>query len=101
MDIIHVMPAVRALTEIDGRGAQDAVVPLQTLLDNWTGLIQGLVASVGALAFVLAFLWKIIAVEPRSVMEAKRWIGRIVFGTLGVELATQLVHVLQQAAPPH
>jgi hypothetical protein len=79
--------------------AADPTAPLQLLLDHWTGLIQGLVASIGGLAFVLAFLWKIVAVEPRSVMEAKRWIGRIVFGTLGVELATQLVHVLQMAGP--
>ena len=48
---------------------------------------QALVASIGALAFVLAFLYKMVAIEPRAVMESKRWIGRIVFGTIGVELA--------------
>jgi hypothetical protein len=97
MDITHVMTVLGTVHEIDGAIPVDATAPLQVLLDHWTGLIQGLVASIGGLAFVLAFLWKIIAVEPRSVMEAKRWIGRIVFGTLGVELATQLVHVLQMA----
>ena len=40
------------------------------------------------------FIWKMIAIEPRSVMEAKRWIGRIVFGTIGVEMAGLLVRVL-------
>jgi hypothetical protein len=62
---------------------------------------QALVASIGALAFVLAFLYKMIAIEPRAVMEAKRWIGRIVFGTIGVELAGTLVKVLVSAASVH
>jgi hypothetical protein len=44
--------------------------------------------------FVSIFIWKMIAIEPRSVMEAKRWIGRIVFGTIGVEMAGLLVRVL-------
>jgi hypothetical protein len=34
-------------------------------------------------------------------MEAKRWIGRIVFGTIGVELAGTLVKVLVSAASVH
>ena len=67
---------------------------LKQLIDNWIVLAQGLIGSVGALAFLLAFAYKIIAVEPRSVMEAKRWIGRIVFGTIGVEMAGLLVRVL-------
>lgn len=41
-----------------------------------------------------AFIWKMVAIEPRSVMEAKRWISRIVFGTIGVEAAGLLVRVL-------
>ena len=52
------------------------------------------VSLIGAFAFVCAFIWKMIAIEPRSVMEAKRWIGRIVFGTIGVEMAGLLVRVL-------
>jgi hypothetical protein len=67
---------------------------LKSLIDNWVLLAQGLIGSIGALAFLVAFMFKIIAVEPRSVMEAKRWIGRIVFGTIGVELAGVLVRVL-------
>ena len=67
---------------------------LKHLIDNWTGLAQGMTGSIGALAFVCAFIWKMVAIEPRSVMEAKRWIGRIVFGTLGVEMAGLLVRVL-------
>ena len=67
---------------------------LKQLIDNWILVAQGLIGSIGALAFLIAFMYKIIAVEPRSVMEAKRWIGRIVFGTLGVEMAGLLVRVL-------
>lgn len=62
---------------------------------------QTLVASIGALAFVMAFLYKMVAIEPRAVMESKRWIGRIVFGTLGVELAGVLVKVLMSAGSVH
>jgi hypothetical protein len=62
---------------------------------------QALVASIGALAFVLAFLYKMVAIEPRAVMESKRWIGRIVFGTLGVELAGTLVRALMSAGSVH
>jgi hypothetical protein len=83
----------------------DALAPspdidtLQALLHHWILMAQALVASVGALAFVLAFLWKMVAVEPRSVMESKRWIGRIVFGTLGVEMATQLANLITSSTP--
>lgn len=71
---------------------------LQLVLERWVGMGQTLVASIGALAFVLAFLYKMVAIEPRAVMESKRWIGRIVFGTIGVELAGTLVKVLVAAA---
>ncbi len=67
---------------------------LKHLIDVWIGYGQGLAGSIGALAFVFAFIWKMVAIEPRSVLEAKRWIGRIVFGTIGVEMAGVLVHVL-------
>jgi hypothetical protein len=70
----------------------------QHLIDHWTTMAQALVGSVGAFAFALAFLWKIVAVDSRSVMEAKRWIGRIAFGTIGVELASEIVKVLTSAA---
>lgn len=72
---------------------------LKSLVDNWVLLAQGLIGSIGALAFLCAFLYKIIAVEPRSVMEAKRWIGRIVFGTIGVEVAGTLTHALIASVP--
>jgi len=74
---------------------------LQGVLDRWITMGQALVASVGALAFVLAFLYKMVAIEPRAVMESKRWIGRIIFGTLGVELAGVLVKVLVSAGAVH
>ena len=74
---------------------------LQALIDRWIGIGQALVASIGGLAFVGAFLWKMVAVDARSVMESKRWIGRIVFGTLGVELATVLVRALVAAGSVH
>ncbi|TMC51086.1 MAG: hypothetical protein E6J14_01190 [Chloroflexi bacterium] len=72
---------------------------LKTLIDNWILVAQGLIGSVGALAFLVAFMYKIIAIEPRSVMEAKRWIGRIVFGTIGVEVAGTLTHALISTIP--
>jgi hypothetical protein len=74
---------------------------LQDVLNRWITMGQALVASIGALAFVAAFLWKMIAIDTRSVMESKRWIGRIVFGTIGVELAGTLVRVLVGAANVH
>lgn len=72
---------------------------LKQLIDNWVLLAQGLIGSVGALAFLVAFAYKIIAIEPRSVMEAKRWIGRIVFGTIGVEIAGTLTHAIIATIP--
>lgn len=72
---------------------------LKALVDNWILLAQGLIGSIGALAFLMAFLYKIVAVEPRSVMEAKRWIGRIVFGTIGVEIAGTLTHAIIASVP--
>ena len=70
------------------------IAKIQELILTWTHIGQLLVGSIGALAFVFAFLWKMTAVEPRSVLQAKQWIQRIVVGTIGVELATQLVAVL-------
>ena len=75
------------------------VESLKQLIDNWILLAQGLIGSIGALAFLIAFMYKIIAIEPRSVQEAKRWIGRIVFGTIGVELAGTLTHALIATVP--
>ena len=72
---------------------------LKQLIDNWILIAQGLIGSIGALAFLVAFMYKIVAVEPRSVMEAKRWIGRIVFGTIGVEIAGTLTHALISTVP--
>ena len=72
---------------------------LKQLVDNWIVIAQGLIGSLGALAFLAAFMYKIVAVEPRSVMEAKRWIGRIVFGTIGVEVAGTLTHALISTIP--
>jgi hypothetical protein len=60
---------------------------------------QALVGSIGALAFILAFIWKMTAVDSRSVTQAKQWIQRIVVGTIGVELAATLVKVLTNSVP--
>ncbi len=46
-----------------------------------------------------AFFWKMVAIEPRSVLEARRWIGRIIFGTIGVEMAGVLVKMLLASVP--
>ena len=40
-----------------------------------------------------------IAVEPRSVSQAKQWIQRIVLGTIGVEMAGTVVKVLTGSLP--
>jgi len=75
------------------------VTPITGLLNGWIAVGQALVGSIGALAFVFAFLWKMTAVEPRSVLEAKQWIQRIVVGTVGVEMAGTLVKILTQTLP--
>ena len=75
------------------------VTPIQQLLDKWTAVGQALVGSVGALAFIFAFLWKMTAVEPKSVLQAKQWIQRIVVGTIGVEMAGTFVKVLTGSLP--
>ena len=45
------------------------------------------------------FVWKMLAVQPQSVLQAKQWIQRIVVGTIGVEMAGTLVHVLTGSVP--
>ena len=75
------------------------MVQLKALIDNWILIAQGLLASVGALAFLVAFMYKIVAVDPASVAQAKKWIGRIVFGTIGVEVAGTLTHALIASVP--
>ena len=44
-------------------------------------------------------MYKIVAVDPASVAQAKKWIGRIVFGTIGVEVAGTLTHALIASVP--
>jgi len=70
------------------------IQPVKDILGSWILVGQALVGSIGALAFVLAFLWKMVAVEPKTVLQAKQWIQRIVVGTIGVEMAGTLVKVL-------
>ncbi len=77
----------------------DSIRPIQDLLNTWIAVGQALVGSIGALAFVFAFIWKMTAVEPRSAVQAKQWIQRIVVGTIGVEMAGTLVHVLTSSMP--
>jgi hypothetical protein len=76
------------------------MTPITDLILTWTHIGQALVGSIGALAFIFAFLWKITAVEAKSVLEAKQWIQRIVVGTIGVELAGSLVGILTSSVPP-
>jgi hypothetical protein len=77
-----------------GVDPNSAITPVTDLIVTWTHIGQALVASVGALAFVLAFLWKMTSVDSRSVTQAKQWIQRIVIGTIGVEMASALITVL-------
>ena len=75
------------------------VQPVLDIINNWIFVARALVGSIGALAFVLAFLWKMTAVEPKTVLQAKQWIQRIVVGTIGVEMASTLVDVLKGSMP--
>ena len=72
---------------------------ITNLINTWIHIGQALVASVGALAFIFAFIWKITAVESKSALAAKQWIQRIVVGTIGVEVAGSLVDILTKSVP--
>jgi uncharacterized membrane protein len=76
------------------------VYQIMDVVDLWTRIGQALVASVGSLAFIFAFIWKITAVESKSALAAKQWIQRIVVGTIGVEVAVSLVGILTNSVPP-
>jgi hypothetical protein len=80
--------------------ASPNVAPIVDLINTWIHIGQALVGSIGALAFIFAFLWKITSVEAKSVLEAKQWIQRIVVGTIGVEVAGALVSILTSSVPP-
>ena len=79
--------------------ASDLASPITQVISTWTLVAQALVGSIGALAFILAFIWKMTAVDSRSVTQAKQGIQRIVVGTIGVELAATLVKVLTNSVP--
>ena len=84
--------------------AQPNIAPITDLITTWIHIGQALVGSIGALAFIFAFIWKITAVESKSALAAKEWIQRIVVGTIGVEVASSLVSILTNsvpASPPH
>jgi uncharacterized membrane protein YsdA (DUF1294 family) len=72
---------------------------LTALVNSWVSLAQGIVASIGTLALLTAFVYSIVAVDQRSAYEAKRWISRIVVGTIGAELAGTLTHALLATIP--
>lgn len=75
--------------------------PIQDVLHNWILAGQAIVGSVGALAFIAAFIWRMTAINSTSVNAAKQWIGRIVIGTIGVEMAGTLVQVLSGSLSAH
>jgi uncharacterized membrane protein len=75
------------------------ITPIKDLIITWTHIGQALVGSIGALAFIFAFIWKITAVESKSALAAKQWIQRIVVGTIGVEVASSLVTILTDSVP--
>ena len=75
------------------------IAPITDLISNWIHIGQALVGSIGALAFIFAFIWKITAVESKTALEAKQWIQRIVVGTIGVEVAGSLVNILTNSVP--
>ena len=80
--------------------ASPDIQPITDLINTWIHIGQALVGSVGALAFIFAFLWKITSVEAKTALEAKQWIQRIVVGTIGVEVAGALVSILTSSVPP-
>src|SRR6266513_2039592 len=47
------------------------VQPVLDIINNWIFVARALVGSIGALAFVLAFLWKMTAVEPNTVLPGQ------------------------------
>jgi uncharacterized membrane protein len=75
------------------------IAPITDLINTWIHIGQALVGSIGALAFIFAFIWKITAVESKTALEAKQWIQRIVVGTIGVEVAGSLVSILTNSVP--
>jgi uncharacterized membrane protein len=75
------------------------ITPIVNLINTWIHIGQALVGSIGALAFIFAFIWKITAVETKSALAAKQWIQRIVVGTIGVEVASSLVGILTNSVP--
>jgi uncharacterized membrane protein len=79
--------------------AQPNIAPITDLITTWIHIGQALVGSIGALAFIFAFIWKITAVESKSALQAKEWIQRIVVGTIGVEVASSLVSILTSSVP--
>jgi uncharacterized membrane protein len=79
--------------------ANPDLTEIQNLITTWIHIGQALVGSIGALAFIFAFIWKITAVESKSALAAKQWIQRIVVGTIGVEVASSLVGVLTNSVP--
>jgi hypothetical protein len=81
--------------------AQPNIDPILDLINTWIHMGQALVGSIGALAFIFAFIWKITAVESKSALAAKQWISRIVVGTIGVEVASSLVGILTSSVPNH
>ncbi|MEP7106051.1 MAG: hypothetical protein ABI838_09410 [Chloroflexota bacterium] len=81
-------------------GIDPAIQPVVDLISTWTSIGQALVGSIGAVALVIAFLWKMTSVDSRSVTQAKQWLQRIVVGTIGVEMAGALVKVLTGSIHP-
>ena len=75
------------------------ITPITNLITTWIHIGQALVGSIGALAFIFAFIWKITAVETKSALAVKQWIQRIVVGTIGVEVASSLVGILTSSVP--
>jgi hypothetical protein len=75
------------------------IAPLTQLVGGWVSEAQGIVAAVGTLALLVAFVYRIVAIDPRNAYEAKRWIGRILVGTIGAEIAGTLTQALLGSIP--
>jgi hypothetical protein len=62
--------------------APDTIQPIQDVLNRWILIGQALVGSIGALAFVVAFLWTKIGrfkarTNARSIDAGQHWMTRV------------------------
>src|SRR2546427_4905179 len=73
------------------------ITPITNLITTWIHIGQALVGSIGALAFIFAFIWKITAVRTKPPLAAKAWLPRVVVRPNGGEGGHSPVAVLTRS----